>query len=86
MALSIRLILSFTALSGSPTIKYSFPRASQFTSTVIVMASTPNTVLPNVFTNMTRKYHPEKGRQGDIQQELKVLTAEKHVDGNRNYA
>jgi len=29
---------------------------------------------------MTRKYHPEKGKQGDIQQEYKVLSAEKHDD------
>ena len=50
--LSIRCILSLIAESGSPTMQYSLPWAVQFTSIVIVMASTPYTALPKVFTNM----------------------------------
>jgi hypothetical protein len=35
---------------------------------------------------MTRKYHPEKGKQGDIQQEYKVLSAENHDDCDNKHA
>src|SRR5258708_1697878 len=52
MALSTRCMLSLTALSAKPTTKVCKPSVT-FTSTVIVIASTPYTTLPNVFTNMT---------------------------------
>ena len=52
MALSILCMLSLMAESANPTMQYSFPWAVQFTSMVMVFASTPYTALPKVFTNM----------------------------------
>src|SRR6185312_11289619 len=65
MALSMRWMLSSTALSARPTTNVCRPSVT-FTSTVMVIASTPYTALPNVFTSIRQGLADEASQSSGI--------------------